>query len=145
MNILEALQEINEKGTLQEQSEKLCDKLYCYKKLIGEYNVQMQNIDDMELLEELFEMRSKYKIRLSYIKREMCLLNIKIIDTIDTLEEIDLEFDDFVEVFKLNDDEIDEEESFYSNLMMSSNNIGQVVRTGIIESEKYLIEMIDED
>ena len=143
--LMDTIIEINTKGTIQEQSEKLYNELYCYKKLIATYNVEIENVNDSDLLEELSLMREKYEIRLDNIKMEMVRLNRKIVDTMDTLTEIELEFEDFVEVFKLKEDEIDSEESFYSNLMMSSNPVGQVVRTGVIESEKYLMEMMEED
>jgi len=136
MNIMEALIESETKGTIQEQADTLCDKLYSYKKLLGEYNRQIQNVDDDELLNELYLMRSKYKVRLDYVKKEMVILNYTILDTFKVIEEF-VKFDDFVELFSLNASEIDKEESFYVNLMLSSNNIGHIVRTGLIESEKY--------
>jgi|GEM_PF-5556179 len=145
--LMEAIIEINAKGTIQEQADKLCNKMYCYEKLIDEYGDRIDEIDeeiDDELFEDLWLMREKYKVRLEDVKKEMCILNGKIIVIVNTIEEF-VEFEDFIELFGLIDDEINIDESFYSNLMMSYGNVGKVVRNGLIYSEKYLYESLEDE
>ncbi|MCB2354354.1 hypothetical protein [Clostridium estertheticum] len=143
MNILEALVEIKTKGTIQEQANKLFDEMYCYKKLIAGVNTKIQNKHYELVLDELYLMRTKYEVRLDYVKDQCCYLNKKIIDTFHVIEEF-VQFEDFVELFKLKSDEVDKDESFYSNLMMSSSNIGVVVRTGLLQNEKIVCEMSED-
>ncbi|MBU3112137.1 hypothetical protein [Clostridium lacusfryxellense] len=112
--IMEALIELENKGTIQEQCTYLCGQELLYKSAI----------------------------MLGNVKTEMYKLNTRIVDTMDTLEEV-LEFDDFIKLFDLNEtdnyeNEVDREESFYANLIMNTGNIGHVVRTGLIQNESIM-------
>ncbi|MCB2300636.1 hypothetical protein LGL55_10490 [Clostridium tagluense] len=143
--LMEAIVEMNTKGSLQTQANRLADEEYCYKKLINEYNDRIDEIDednDEELFENLWLMKEKYKVRLEDIKKEMCYLNKRIIETFGVIEEY-LEFDLFIETFGLNEDEVDSDESFYDNLLCSSEKIGHVCRVGLIYCEKVVHKMLD--
>jgi len=140
--LMETIIEINTKGTLQEQAVKLCNEEKLYKKLIYTYNKQFRKTTDYELLHEINLMRYKYAVRLDSVRNEMCYLNKRIIDTLNVIEEY-VDFDDFVKVFRLKEDETNRKESFYNNLMMSSTKIGHLVRTGLIQNEKMVKEMIE--
>ncbi|MBU3153915.1 hypothetical protein [Clostridium estertheticum] len=143
MDILEALVEIETKGTIQEQANKLFDEMYCYKKLIAGVNTKIQNKHYELVLDELYLMRTKYEVRSDYVKNQCCYLNKEIIETFSVIEEF-VEFEDFIDLFELNADEIDKEESFYSNLLMNSGKIGMCVRTGLLQNEKIMCEMCED-
>ncbi|AUN26240.1 hypothetical protein RSJ21_13645 [Clostridium botulinum] len=138
----EAIVEVNTKGSLQEQAKKLYDEEKLYKKLIDTYNKEIQEIDDDELLTDLYLMRKKYKIRLDHTKNEMCYLNKRIIDTLDVIEEY-VDVDMFCELFEI--EEYNEEDDYYGNILSSTSKIGHVCRTGLIYNEKLVKEMIEED
>ncbi|KEI89315.1 hypothetical protein N493_07330 [Clostridium botulinum B2 433] len=140
--LYKAIVEVNTKGSLQEQAKKLYDKERLYKKLIATYNKEIQEIDDDELLTDLYLMRKKYKIRLDHIKNEMCYLNKRIIDTLDVIEEY-VDVDMFCELFEI--EEYDEEDDYYGNILSSTSKIGHVCRIGLIYNEKLVKEMIEED
>ncbi|ABS42327.1 hypothetical protein [Clostridium botulinum] len=138
----EAIVEVNTKGSLQEQAKKLYDEEKLYKKLIDTYNKEMQEIDDDELLTDLYLMRKKYKIRLDHTKNEMCYLNKRIIDTLDVIEKY-VDVDMFCKLFEI--EEYDEEDDYYGNILGSTSKIGYVCRTGLIYNEKLAKEIIEED
>jgi hypothetical protein len=144
--LFQAIVEVNTKGTLQEQTQKLYDEEKLYKKLISTYNDRIDEIDK-EIHEELFEnlwlMKEKCKVRLKNIKKEMCYLNKRIIDTLNVIEEY-VDFDLFVETFELKEDEVDENESFYDNIIRSTTKIGHVCRAGLIQNEKIVKEMVED-
>jgi hypothetical protein len=145
--ILEALIEVQEKGSLQEQAFDLCKKEKTYKKLIAEYNRQLNKIDGInipDLLRDLELMKFKYETRLSNVRQEMCVLNKRIIDTIGVIEEF-MDADVFIETFGIEYDEWDSEERFYSNLIGSDTSCGHVCRVALIYYEKSIKEMIFED
>ncbi|MBN3411210.1 hypothetical protein [Clostridium botulinum] len=140
--LYKAIVEVNTKGSLQKQAKKLYDKERLYKKIIATYNKEIQEIDDDELLTDLYLMRKKYKIRLDHIKNEMCYLNKRIIDTLDVIEEY-VDVDMFCELFEV--EEYDEEDDYYENILGSTSKIGHVCRIGLIQNEKIVKEMIEED
>ncbi|MBZ9635520.1 hypothetical protein [Clostridium sp. FP1] len=152
--IMEAIIEINTKGSLQEQAKKLYNEECIYKLAISQYNKQIENRQmektyDAQAIGYLTLFRNKYQIRLDFIKKEMCLLNRRIIDTLNVIEEF-VDWKTFIEVFELiesadeDDNEVDREEDYYNNLIFSSNYIGHVVRTGLIQNEKMAKEMFND-
>ncbi|MCB2340883.1 hypothetical protein [Clostridium estertheticum] len=132
-------------NSIENQADKLCKDLHTYKKVIATYNEQIENINDEELLIDLNLMKGKYEIRLEDIKDKMCFLNKKVIDLLDTLEEVDVSTEDLIALFKLDSDDYYIEDSFYENLLGSMNNIGHVCRVGLIQNEKIVFEMCGED
>lgn len=140
--LYKAIVEVHTKGSLQEQAKKLYDEERLYKKLISTYNKEIQEIDEDELLTDLYLMRKKYKIRLDHIKNEMCYLNKRIIDTLDVIEEyVDVYM--FCGLFEI--EEYDEKNDYYGNVLSSISKIGHVCRAGLIYNEKLVKEMIEED
>jgi hypothetical protein len=131
-NLYNAIAEVMERGTFQQQSENLYKEEKIYKKLIAEYENQ-----DSEL------MISKYEIRLNNIKNEMCYLNKRIIDALKIIEPF-LNVELFCELFGLDHNCYDDSEGFYDNLLTSSSVTGHVCRQGLIRNEKILISEMEE-
>lgn len=121
--------ELETKGTLQQQAHNLYLEEREYKRLINKYK-------NNELL------CNKYKIRLEHVKTEMCYLNKRIIDTLNTIEPY-VDVETFVELFELNYSEYDEEENFYNNLIIGSGIISHVVRQGLLQNEKIVKEFME--
>ncbi|AOZ77387.1 hypothetical protein AC231_09835 [Clostridium pasteurianum] len=141
-----AIVEVNTKGTFQQQAWSLCREEKTYKKLIIEYRKQIADIDGINvpvLKKDLELMLNKYEIRLDNVKNEMCYLNKRIIDSLEVIEPfVDVEV--FVELFGLDYNDYDENESFYNNLLTSSTRVGHVCRQGLIWNEKILISEMEE-
>lgn len=141
-----AIVEVNEKGTFQQQAFSLCREEKIYKKLIIEYRKQIVDIDGINvpvLKKDLELMLNKYEIRLDNVKNEMCYLNKRIIDSLEVIEPF-VEVETFIDLFGLDHSNYDENESFYDNLLTSSSATGHVCRQGLIQNEKILDAEMEE-
>ncbi|WPC42934.1 hypothetical protein [Clostridium sp. JS66] len=131
LNLYDTLLELEEKGCIQIQAKNLCTEEKEYKRLIAKYR-------DNELLQ------NKYKIRLENVKNEMMYLNTETIEICKVLDEI-MKYNDievFIDAFNLDWDEYDEDEDFYSNLMISATPIGHCIRQGLLQNEKMVKDII---
>jgi thymidine kinase len=144
--LYDAINEINEKGTFQDQAFNLCREEKIYKKLIVEYLKQIADTDGINvpcIRKDLELMISKYEIRLNNVKNEMCYLNKRIIDSLEVIERyVDVEV--FCELFGLDYNNYEFNESFYDNLLTSSNVVGHVCRQGLIHNEKIVKDYMEE-
>lgn len=119
------------RGTLQEQAHTLYLEEREYKKLINKYK-------NNELLKQ------KYEIRLEQVRTEMMYFNSRIIKVMNVLEEI-MKYNDievFIDAFNLDWEEYDEDENLYTNLMISSTEIGYCIRQALLQNEKIVKELI---
>ena len=135
------IQEISTKGSLQEQAEQLCERESVCKNLLEGCNYRLEKTSSAILLNKITLMKNKYIIRLDYIKQEMCLLNRRIMETVNAIEDY-VSWDIFIELFGLKefdieceDNEVNRNEDYYHNLIHSSTKVGHLVRTALIYVE----------
>lgn len=123
---MEAIKEINEKGTIQEQARELAELEKLYKRLYRETENRI------------------YKNKLDNIRIEMCKINdrvqenMKVFDSFMQCGAIDVET--FLNTFDMDWEEWDEEEDCYFNITGSSTDLGHCCRMALIHSEKLLKE-----
>ncbi|NMM64381.1 hypothetical protein HBE96_17310 [Clostridium sp. P21] len=137
--LYQAIVELNTKGSIQDQCKKAYEDYKKYRDLVADYKdiLKTYKNKNMELL--LY----KYQVRLDAVLEEFVYLNTRIIKTLNIIESY-VDFNLFMEKFELNEDEVDEQYTYYDNLLMSSNYIGFVCRKGLIQNEKIVNEMIED-
>lgn len=126
--LMEAIKEINTKGTIQEQARELVELEKLYKRLYRETENRI------------------YKNKLDNVRIEMCKLNNKVQENMKVFDEfigtqcMDVEV--FLNTFNMDWNEWDEEENCYFNITGSLTDIGHCCRMALIHSQKLLKESL---
>lgn len=133
-----------------EQCDKLCKELRTSKLILGTFRTEVSNADGIVLKRHLEELVDKYEDSVYRCEKKMWKLGLKISDLSEELGE-KFDFESFIWLFGLNfsdnneENEVDENESLYENLIMNSGNVGHVVRVALIKSEQFVREMMEEE
>lgn len=122
-----------------------------YKECINDYkNMDYSILYSLTLeQQEMFEngLMNCYKEKLERNNGDIMYFTREIRKLCEKLEN-EINFDEFIEMFDLNEEtfefenEVDRESSYFENIAMSSEKIGRLVRSGLIGAEEVVKDMV---